>query len=171
MERSEKDLNVFFCEKLSQSILIGCAEDMYKECKKIIVVDDYVFEMEIYKLFEYIINNPQGLVVIFLNNQRRYLFYNHFPIKIMEYILPFKMKNKEKRNELKMTEDENILYMYATDKETRKEFLTSIIDKSLNGIKPYESKLYLENLYLRGMLDATELKVKQLSDKLSEVVK
>jgi hypothetical protein len=104
-----------------------------------------------------------------LNNERRYLFYNVFVTEIIEHIIPFSIKNKEERNELKMTENENILYLYTTDKEIQKKLLTSKIDKSLDDVEPYGKKLNLENIYLRGMLDATELKVKHLLEVLKNL--
>lgn len=158
----------FFCVNLKQSIRSGCEKDLLKKCKKIIVVDDFAPEVEIIKLWEYIRTNPHDLAVIFMNNQRKYLFYTDSPIKIIEHILPFALKNIEERNELKMTEDENILYLYTTDKEIRKELLTSKIDKALSDIEPQGKRLYLENLYLRGMLNATELKVNYLSERLKK---
>lgn len=135
----------------------------------IIIIDDNVDEDQWKEVLWSIYKDELNFdtIIIFMNNKNRYLFYQPGYSQIIEAVIPYGIENKQ--GDLKMNNyDESVFYIYTKNDDMRKQLLTSKVDIALK-----KSGLELSNVndievaFLRGMLEATELRVLQLKEKLS----
>ena len=65
--------------------------------------------------------------------------------------------------------DEAVLYAYTLDDDLKKDLISTKIQRVMDRIGIETDRTSIENVYLRGMLEATERKVLYLQQQLNEL--
>ena len=135
-----------------------------------IIVDDDISKLQEQELLIYLKNCDANVNIVFLNNQKKYLFYDPVNTDCLEFIIPISLTVQE--NQSMENYDESILYVYTHDDEFRQKLITAKIDIALrrSGLTVRSNLADVEKLFLRGMLEATERRVLYLTNKLNKLI-
>lgn len=116
-------------------------------------------------------NMDSHSVILFLNDQLKYIFYQAKNSENMDHIVPYPITyyTCDESGVKKMKLDEAVLYAYTLNDDFKKELISTKIQRVMNRIGIESDRTSIENAYLRGMLEATERKVIYLQQQLSEL--
>lgn len=195
---SERKIHLYFtacqlAQKLNKSHKIqyyGHDDDLWSIFKKNFILNDTVVSEEkllcqndspnFYILGDEIENcvtehikqdrNPRS-VVLFLNDELKYVFYQPENTENIEHIVPYPIQYYvyEERGVKKMNMNEAVLYAYTLDDDLKKDLLSTKVQRVMDRVGVENDRTSVENAFLRGMLEATERKVLYLQQQLNEL--
>lgn len=110
-------------------------------------------------------------IILFLNDQLKYIFYRPESTDNIDHIVPYSIKYYiyDESGIKKMKLDEAVLYAYTLDDDLKKDLISTKIQRVMDRIGIETDRTSIENVYLRGMLEATERKVLYLQQQLNEL--
>lgn len=125
------------------------------------IVDDTISEELLKQVLTIMENEKSETIILFLNNDRKYYFYQPNKTYLLKYILPFSIIYKEygEEGDLDMKKEELVLYPYTRDDNLRKLLVTTQIDMSIINAGIEKNANDIENIFLRGILEAVERKL------------